>query len=85
MAYRDLFDLYLEVLERCALSAADEQWLEAEITRAATLVAPLVPGDERKRFSNEEFEAAVILLRKFARERPSFVLKEVQTVKAAGR
>ena len=85
MAYRDLFDLYLEVLERCALSAADEQWLEAEITRAATLVAPLVPGDERKRFSNEEFEAAVILLRKFARERPSFVLREVQKIKAADR
>jgi spore coat protein CotH len=85
MAYRDLFDLYLEVLQRCAWSAAEEQWFEGEITRAAALVAPHVPGDARKRFSNEEFDEAVIQLRRFARERPSFVLKEVQKIKAAGR
>ena len=85
MAYRDLFDLYLDVLQRCALAAAEEQWLDAEITRAVALVAPHVPGDARKRYSNEEFDEAVIQLRRFARERPSFVLKEVQKIKAAAR
>jgi spore coat protein CotH len=83
MAYRDLFDLYLEVLQQCAVAAAEEDWLEAEITRAAVLVAPHVRADARKRFSNEEFDDALIQLRQFARERPSFVLKEVQKVKAA--
>ena len=85
MAYRDLFDLYLEVLERCALAAAEDDWLEREITRAAALVAPHVRADVRKPFSSEEFDQAVIALQQFARERPSFVLKEVQKIRAARR
>lgn len=85
IVYRDLFDLYLEVLERCAVAAAEEGWLEAEITRAAALVAPHVRADARKRFSDEEFDDGVIQLQRFARERPSFVLKELQKIKAARR
>src|SRR5688572_16613695 len=52
MAYRDLFDLYLEVLEQCAAAAAEEDWLEREILRAAALVAPHVRTDTRKPFSS---------------------------------
>ena len=85
MAYRDLFDLYLEVLERCAAAATEEGWLEAEIARATALVAPHVRTDARKPFTDEEFEGAVILLQRFAKERPSFVLREVQKVRAARR
>jgi spore coat protein CotH len=85
MGYRDLFELYLEVLERCAIAAAEDDWLEREIMRAATLVAPHVRADVRKRFSNDEFDEAVILLQQFAKERPSFVLKEVQKIRAARR
>ena len=85
MAYRDLFELYLEVLERCASLAAEDDWLEREITRAAALVAPHVRTDPRKPFSNEEFDAAVIDLQRFAKQRPSFVLKEVQRIRAAAR
>ena len=85
MAHRDLFELYLAVLERCALAAAEDDWLEREITRAAALVAPHVRADVRKRFSNDEFDQAVIALQQFARERPSFVLKEVQKIRAARR
>ena len=83
MTYPDLFELYLEVLERCASAAAEDDWLEREITRAAALVAPHVRADVRKRFSNEEFDQAVIQLQRFARERPSFVVKEVRRIRAA--
>ena len=85
IAYRDLFDLYLEVLERCAVAAAEEDWLGGEIRRAAALVAPDVRADPRKPFSNEEFDDAVMVLQQFAKERPSFVYREVQKIKAARR
>ena len=85
IGYRDLLELYLEVLEQCALAAADEDWLEKEIVRAATLVAPHVREDRRKLFSNEEFEGSVILLREFARARPSFVLGELRKVRTGSR
>jgi hypothetical protein len=41
MAYTDLRALYWQVLEACARSAADDGWLDAEITRAAALIVPL--------------------------------------------
>jgi spore coat protein CotH len=85
MAYRDLFDLYLEVLERCAVAAAADDWFENEITRAATLVAPHVRTDPRKPYTDDEFEQAVISILEFARERPAYVLKEVQKIRAAVR
>ena len=82
MAYRDLFELYLEVLERCAYAAAEDDWLEREITRAAALVAPHVRADVRKPFSSEDFDQAVVLLQEFARTRPAFVLKEVEKARS---
>ena len=85
MGYRDLVELYLDVLERCARAAAEDDWLEREIMRAAALVAPHVRADVRKPFSSEEFEQAVVLLQEFARARSSFVLKEVQAVRSANR
>ena len=85
MAYRDLFDLYLEVLEQCAAAAAEDDWLEREILRAAALVGPHVRSDTRKPFSSEEFDQAVVLLQEFARTRPSFVVKEVQKIRSAAR
>jgi spore coat protein CotH len=85
MGYRDLVELYLDVLERCALAAAEDDWLEREIMRAAALVAPHVRADVRKPFSSEEFEQAVALLQEFARARSPFVLKEVQAVRSANR
>ena len=82
IAYRDLFELYLEVLEQCARAAAEADWLEREITRAAALVAPHVRADVRKPFSNDDFDQAVALLQEFARTRPSFVLKEVEKARS---
>jgi spore coat protein CotH len=83
MAYPDLLALYLDVLERCAHVAAEESWLEGEITRAAALIAPHVDADMRKPFSTLEFHHAVALLQEFARARSSFVLREVAQIRAA--
>ena len=85
IAYRDLFDLYLEVLERCAIATAEDDWMEREILRAGALVAPHVREDVRKPFSSEEFDQAIELLVEFARKRPQYVLREVQKVRAANR
>ena len=85
IGYRDLFDLYLEVLERCAFAASEDDWMEREILRAGALVAPHVREDVRKPFSSEEFDQAIELLVDWVRKRPQFVLKEVQKVRAANR
>lgn len=85
LAYPDLLALYLEVLEQCAIAAADGAWLEHEIVRAATLIAADVKEDRRKPFSNEEFDQAVVLLQQFARARPAFVLRELARVRARSR
>ena len=85
IAYRDLFDLYLEVLERCAFAAAEDDWMEREFTRAWALVGPHVREDSRKPFSGEEFDQSIVPLQEFARKRSRFVLQEVQKIRAAAR
>jgi spore coat protein CotH len=81
MAHADLRALYWQVLEACARSAAADGWLEAEITRAATLIDAAVRADTRKRFSTDEFEGAVALLQQFARTRSNFVLREIDNLR----
>jgi spore coat protein CotH len=81
MAYADLRALYWEVLEACARSAAEDRWLEAEITRAAALVDESVRADTRKPFSTDEFEGAIALLQDFARKRSDFVLREIDKLR----
>lgn len=73
----DLRDLYLSVLERCARSAAEDNWLHAEIDRASRLIQAAARDDAAKPFSNDEHERAVAFLEEFARQRPAFVLREV--------
>jgi spore coat protein CotH len=77
MTYSDLRTLYLDVLTSSARTAAEDQWLESEITRQARLIAVDVREDTLKQFSNEAFEQSVAGLVLFARERPRFVLREV--------
>jgi hypothetical protein len=81
MAYADLRALYWQVLEACARSAAADGWLEAEITRAATLIDASVRADTRKPFSTDEFDGAVALLQQFARTRSDFVLREIDKLR----
>jgi spore coat protein CotH len=85
IAYSDLFDLYLEVLERCAVAATEDEWLEREFLRAGALVAPHVSQDTRKPYSTEEFEQAIVQLQEFAQKRSAFVLRELQKVRSASR
>ena len=74
LAYPDLRDRYLQVLEDCARSAADEDWLATEIERQVSLIGDAAHDDPLKQFSNEEFDRQIEFLREFATIRSAFVL-----------
>jgi spore coat protein CotH len=77
LAFADLRNLYLDVLERCALSASDGGWLEAQIIRADALIRQSVHEDASKPFSNEDYDQGIAYLVEFAKRRSHHVLKEV--------
>ena len=81
LAYPDLRELYLQTLEQCARSAAEEDWLALEIERQTSLIAAAAHDDPRKQFSNEEFDQQIDFLREFARRRSAFVLREVAALR----
>lgn len=83
LAFDDLRALYLSVLERCARSAVEGNWLEAEITHASALIQAAAYDDIVKPFSNDEYDLAVAFLKQFARQRPAFVLQEVARARGA--
>jgi spore coat protein CotH len=75
LAFSDLRSLYLDVLERCARLA--DGWLDGEVTRLQTLIDAPAHEDTGKPYNNESYEADAAFLKRFARERPAFVLREV--------
>ncbi len=77
MTVPDLRALYLDVLERCARSAAQDGWLLAEIVRSHELIRTAVHEDPAKPFSNDEYEQAVAHLVAFAQNRSAFVVDQV--------
>lgn len=77
MMFADLRALYLDVLEECARSAAQDRWLETEILRARSLIFDAAREDASKPFSNEELDEATAHLVSFAQRRPAFVRAEV--------
>jgi hypothetical protein len=77
IAFSDLRALYLDVLERCARSAAAGGWLEGDIARLSALIDVAAREDVRKPYDDATHEAAVEFLKQFARQRPSFVLQEI--------
>jgi spore coat protein CotH len=77
----DLRALFLDVLEQCARDAVQDAWLVTEIEAAAALTAHAAHEDRLKPTSNEERDAAVDALVDFARRRPAFVLREVETLR----
>lgn len=77
LRFPDLRGLFLDVLEQCARSAAQDRWLEWEIYRSYELVRNAAHEDHAKPFSNDEYELAVAHLMSFAQRRPGFVLDEV--------
>jgi spore coat protein CotH len=85
MAFADLRALYLDVLEECAQVAAHEGWMLAEVERLAGLADAPAREDQLKQFSTEAFVGAVDLIRRFAIERPGFVLQEVAQARGGRR
>ena len=77
LAFDDLRALYLDVLERCARSAVEDNWLEGEIGRASALIDTAAHDDVWKPYANDVYDAAVEFLKRFARQRPAFVLQQV--------
>jgi len=87
LAVPELRRAYLEALTKCAaLAGRADGWLEQEIVRQYNQVRAAAredslklcpdPGGILKSCSNEEFENEVTRLRRFARERSDFVLRE---------
>jgi hypothetical protein len=74
--------LYLDVLEECARSAADGDWLANQIERLAALASGPAGEDTLKQFSTEAFQEAVDRMRRFAAERPRLVLDEAARARA---
>lgn len=83
LAFTDLRTLYLDVLEQCARAAAEDGWLEGEITRVSALIRDAVYEDTVKKFSNDEYEQGVAYLLEFAKLRPIHVLNEVARAREA--
>ena len=83
LSFPDLRDLYLDVLERCARSAAEGDWLEGQILRADALIRESVYQDTSKLFSNEAYDQAVAHLVEFAKRRSTYVLSEVAKARDA--
>jgi hypothetical protein len=77
LAYDDLLNRFLQVLEDTAHSVSDSGWLAAEIERLSALIGPSVYRDVRKRWSNTDFDEAIDHLRRWAALRPGIVLDQV--------
>lgn len=84
MAFSDLRDLYLTVLEQCAQRATEDDWLAREIAHSASVITAAVHEDPRKQFSNEDYDKEVGDLMGFAQRRPAYVLQAVTTARGLG-
>lgn len=83
LAFEDLRALYLDVLERCARVAAEDDWLASEATRVASLIADAAHEDIWKPVSNNAYDEASEFVKTFARERSAYVLEEVARARGA--
>jgi len=77
IAYADLRELYLTVLEQCAQAAVQDDWFQNAIAQSASVVAAATYQDSKKPFTNAEFDAEIQGLMGFAHLRPSFVLQQI--------
>lgn len=78
MAYDDLRALYQKKLAQCAQVAAGG-WLQKLVVASASLITEAVREDPAKPYANEEFESAIKFMKKFARQRSDFVVREIGT------
>jgi hypothetical protein len=75
--YDDLRARYFEVLESCARSDRSQNWLLTRLEDAVGMIADSAHADPLKPNSNDEFDAAVNDLRRFALTRADYVHGEV--------
>ena len=72
-----LYTHYLDELERCAESALQDGWFQAEVAKYAALVNDAAHEDTRKKATNDEYETATSDVMRYARLRPAHVRAEV--------
>jgi len=77
LAFKDLRLLYLDTLDACVRLATRGTWLSDEINFAAALINAAAHQDTAKPYSNDAVDEATQFLRRFARERPTVVTREV--------
>ena len=83
LSYPDLYNYYLDTLLECARSAAEliagdsRGWLERETEKEYIQIRDAARADPEKDFTNDQFEAAIVDVRSFARQRSNNVTGEV--------
>lgn len=83
LTYPDLYDLYLNVLERTALLATQDDFLANQIEAVAAVIETAAAADVHAPYTQDERAAALTHLRDFARRRPGIVLQQVAAARAA--
>lgn len=81
LGYPDLRELYLQMLEACAVAAAGDRWLEREVAWRAALITPAAHADTNKPYSNDDIDRGIAFLQSFARDRPAIVLDQVRAAR----
>jgi len=83
MRIPELYTHYLNELQRCAESAAQDGWFEGEVAKYAALVADAAHEDTRKKFTNTEYETETTNVMVYARLRSARVLAQVDKARLA--
>ena len=91
--YPDLRRHYLDMLAEASRSASqvplwrvpgdDRGWLERNVDRLHAVIADAVRADTKRPYSTDQFETAVEALRRFARQRPAFIDREVAAARSS--
>ena len=83
MRIPELYTHYLDELQRCAESALQDGWLQAEVAQYAALISDAAHEDTHKKFTNDEYDTETNKVMDYARRRPAHVLAEVSKARLA--
>jgi spore coat protein CotH len=76
----EMRSVFLDMVERCANSAEEDNWLAKEIERLVALIGPR--DDPHNQFTLDEYLADIEALRGFARTQPQSMLEQVARERA---
>ena len=82
MQVPELRAAYFDALLASASAATRDGWLESEVQQQRRLIAESMRADDKKPFTNEEFETGMTELADFARRRAAIVRCEVAKMSA---